>query len=299
MLIDDPLKDRQEANSSTMRDRTWDWYAAVARTRLEENAAVVVVQTRWHDDDLTGRLLRQARDDPQADQWEVLHFPALDAEGAALWPEKYPAEELQTIRATIGSWEFAALYQGDPKPEEGAIFKQEWFRRYDMPPHKAECYVIQVWDTAFEKGAENDPSACITLGVKDNQWYLLNVYRRRMEYPELVDQAKAQAGAWQPNVLEVEDAGSGRSLVQSLIRLTGLPVVRVKPDRAKTERAMLATPYCEAGRVWLPKAAPWLADFEQELFRFPGAEHDDQVDAFVYALLRAGAGTGRRWRLND
>lgn len=300
MVIDDPVKDRLEANSPTFRDRLWDWYCAVARTRLEDDAAVVVCQTRWHDDDLSGRLLRAAKDDAQADQWTVLHFPAIDDGGSALWPQKYPICELERIRATIGTWEFAALYQGDPKPQEGAIFRAEWFPRIERLPQRATCRIIQAWDTAFEEDRGADYTACVTLGIADNRIYVMNVWRQRLEFPDLIEAIQRQAEAWSPEAILIEDSGSGKSSRQQLNRLTLLPVIKVRAADYgdKTTRAMFVTPYCEAGKVWLPQAAPWLSVFEEELFRFPSAEHDDQVDAFVYALMRAGRGARVR-RVHD
>jgi len=295
-VIDDPLKDRRNANSPLQRDRDWEWYASVARTRLEDNAAVVLVLTRWHDDDLAGRVLKQSRDDPGADQWDVMHLPAINEAGEALWPEKYPLEELQKTKATIGAWEFAAQYQGDPQPEEGAIFYRDWFQRIERLPHHAECTVIQAWDTAFEEGQDNDYSACVTLGLLDNRVYLLNVWRERVEFPDLIRAIQTQAQVWKPNTIMIEDSGSGKSSRQHLSGLTMLPILPVRAGDYgnKATRARKVTPWCEAGKVWLPSAASWLASFEEELYRFPSSAHDDQVDAFVYAMMRAMQGSRRR-----
>jgi len=280
-IIDDPVKDEEEAASQTIRDKVWDWYQKVFRTRAEPDAAIIVVMTRWHLDDLVGRLLKQAKEEPASDQWTILHFPAIE-EGKALWPERYPIEVLEKIRSSIGGRAFESLYQGDPTVAEGQIIKREWWHYYREPPQFNR--VIQSWDTAFKDKSQNDYSVCTVWGEAQNGFYLLRVWRDKVEFPELKRVALALYERDNPGVVLVEDKASGQSLVQELQRNTRIPVLPVKVDSNKVARVNSATPLIEAGKVYLPENAPWLFDYIEELSAFPNAEHDDQVDSTTQAL---------------
>ena len=281
-IIDDPVKDEEEATSQVIRDRVWDWYQKVFRTRAEPDATIIVVMTRWHQDDLVGRLLRQAREDPTSDRWEVLHFRAIE-EGQALWPQRYPMPALEKIRASIGSRAFTALYQGDPTVAEGQIIKREWWKYYDEVPNLVRK--IHSWDTAFKEKAQNDYSVCTVWGEAQNGYYLLDVWRGKVEFPELKRVAIALDARDSPSAVPVEDKASGQSLIQELQRDTRIPVIPFKVDRDKVARAYAVTPLMEAGKVFLPRSARWLFDYIEELSSFPNAEHDDQVDSTTQALL--------------
>ncbi len=280
-IIDDPVKDEEEAASQTIRDKVWDWYQKVFRTRAEPGAAIIVVMTRWHQDDLVGRLLRQARKDPNADQWEVLHFQAI-REGQALWPERYPIEVLKKIQSSIGSRAFESLYQGNPTIAEGQIIRREWWKYYKEAPNFIRT--IHSWDTAFKDKSQNDYSVCTVWGEAQNGYYLLGVWRAKVEFPELKRAVIALNGRDKPSVVIVEDKASGQSLIQELQRETKIPVLPVRVDSDKVARAYAATPLIEAGKVFLPENAPWLFDYIEELSAFPNAEHDDQVDSTTQAL---------------
>lgn len=284
LLIDDPLKDAEEANSETIRRQLHEWYSSVAYPRLQPGGAVVLVSTRWHEDDLAGHLLRR---DPRG--WVVLSLPAI-AEvddsfrraGEALWPEKYPIKELEEKRAVIGGRTFDSLYQQHPSKAEGAIFKREWWRYVREFP--AFRRIVQSWDTAFKTGAENDYSVCTTWAEGDNGYYLLWFWRGRVEFPELKKRVSWLAEQWKPSVILVEDRASGQSLVQELRHASPLPIIQVKVDKDKLARAEAITPLIEAGRVFLPESAPWLNDFVNELAAFPTGAHDDAVDSTTQAL---------------
>lgn len=280
-IVDDPVKDAVEASSALIREKIWEWYRTVFRTRAAPGAAIVVVMTRWHCDDLVGRLLRLAESDPQADQWEVLHLPAI-SDGQALWPERYPIDVLEGIRTTIGSQAFAALYQGLPEIEGGNIVRREWWKYYrELPKHSR---IIHSWDTAFKGGQADDWSVCTVWAEAEAGYYLVDLWRGRVEFPELKRQAVALNDRDHPTAILVEDAASGQSLIQELRRGTRLPVLPVRPDRDKISRMTAVTPLIEAGRVLLPERAPWLADYLGELSAFPNGEHDDQADSTSQAL---------------
>jgi len=280
-IIDDPVKDEEEASSQTIRDKVWDWYQKVFRTRAEPGAAIIIVMTRWHQDALVGRLLKQAKEDPTADQWTVLHFPAIK-DGKALWPERYPLDVLEQIRASIGGRAFESLYQGNPTVAEGQIIKREWWRYFKVAPGFNRT--IHSWDTAFKDKTQNDYSVCTVWGEAQSGFYLQDVWRGKVEFPELKRIAIALYERDHPNAVIVEDKASGQSLIPELERNTRIPVLPVKVDSNKVARANAVTPLIEAGKVYLPESAPWLFDFIEELSAFPNAEHDDQVDSTTQAL---------------
>lgn len=285
-LIDDPVKDEEEASSSTIREKVWNWYSTVFRTRAQPDAAIVIIMTRWHEDDLVGRLLKQANEDPESDQWEVLWFKAIEQneEGAelALWPARYPLDVLRKIRSTIGSRFFTSLYQGNPTVAEGQIIKREWWRYYRERP--AIVRTIQSWDTAFKDKEMNDFSVCGTWAETRGGYYLLDVWRGKVEFPELKRVAAGLYNRDRPDVVLIEDKASGQSLIQEFQRNTNIPVIPVKVDKNKVARANASTPLIEAGKVYLPENAPWLIDYIDELSAFPNAAHDDQVDMTTQAL---------------
>lgn len=195
LLLDDPLKDREEAYSETIRRALHEWFTYVAYTRLQPGAAIVLIQTRWHEDDLAGRLLR----DQANENWVVLSLPAIAevdepfrCAGEALWPERFPLPELQRIRQSIGSAAWASLYQQRPSAAEGTIFKRNWVRTYREPPQSFER-IVQSWDTAFKSGAENDYSVVTTWGSTETGHFLLSLWRARLEFPELKRQVSSQA----------------------------------------------------------------------------------------------------------
>jgi len=284
LLIDDPLKGAEEARSEEIRRKLHDWYSSVARTRLQPDGAIVLISTRWHEDDLAGHLLRR---DPKG--WEILKLPAI-AEvdesfrraGEALWPETYSLEDLEEIRREVGGSTFVSLYQQHPAAAEGAVFKRAWWQYYREPPTCKR--IVQSWDTAFKTGAEHDFSVCTTWGVAANAYYLLGFWRGRVEFPDLKKRMSWLAEQWRPNQILIEDKGSGQSLIQELKYHSALPIIAIKVDRDKRARAEAITPLIEAGRVFLPESAPYLSTYVDELAAFPTGAHDDAVDSTTQAL---------------
>lgn len=288
LLIDDPIKSREDANSEPFRRGLKSWFESVAYPRLMPGAAIVLIQTRWHEDDLAGWCLKE-----QAQEgWTVLNLPAIAEtdegwrkEGDALWPEKFPLKRLMQIRQTIGGNEWPALYQGRPAAIEGAIFRREWWRSYSQAtlPSEFERIIVSL-DTAFKVGVSNDFSAAIAVGVGKHGYYVLHVVKDRLEFPELQRRLEAMCLKFHPDAVLIEDAASGQSLIQTLKAETRLPVLPVKPQGDKVSRAHAVTPLVESGRVLLPESAAWLPDFLDELSSFPNAAHDDCVDAFTQAI---------------
>ena len=287
LLIDDPIKDREEANSETIRRTLHEWYASVAYTRLTPDGAIIIIQTRWHEDDLAGWLLREH----SGENWDVLSLPAIAEqdesfrkEGEALWLEKFPLLVLQRIRTGISGRAWASLYQQRPAAAEGVIFKRDWWQLFSPPLTVKLDQIVQSWDTAFKKGTENDFSACTTWGVTSDGYYLLHLWRGRVEFPELKRVLASLAEEWKPNAILVEDKASGQSLIQELKLSAALPIIPVKVDSDKQSRAQAVTPLIEAGKIFLPQSAPWVSDFVEEMACFPNGTHDDVVDATTQAL---------------
>jgi len=286
LLIDDAIKSREQAFSAAERRSLQAWYESVAYTRLQPGGAIVLIQTRWHADDLAGWLLREHA----SEGWKVISLPAIAEiddplgrkEGEPLWPQRFPLDVLERIREAIGTAAWLSLYQQRPVAEEGAIFRKTWWRSYREQP---ECTrVVFSLDTAFKATQSADYSVLEVWGETTTGHYLLHVWRRRAEFPELSRNVVALAEIWKPHAVLVEDAASGQSLIQALKSETRLPILPVKPQGDKVARASAVSPLVESGKVFLPEAAPWLADFMEEVSVFPAAPHDDQVDALSQAL---------------
>lgn len=305
-FLDDPFKGKSEADSAAVRETISDWLFSEALTRLEAgNSVFLHIATRWHFDDLAGRLeAAQARGE-LIEPWTFVNLPALAEEndplgrapGEALWPERFPAERLNAIRQEVGPYVWQALYQGRPAPASGAMFKREWIRYAEVigdkivfPDGRAvaleQCFRFGTVDLAVSTKTSADYTVMQAWAVvKDMPALVLLEQRRgRIEGPDLVPALEALTDAWGLAVLEVEAQGFQLAITQQA-RRAGLPVRELKPDKDKVARAQPATAAFSAGQVWLPKGRPWLADFETELLQFPSAAHYDQVDAMAYAVL--------------
>jgi len=300
LIIDDPVKNAEDANSKTMRDKAAEWYKSTAYTRLEPGGAVIIIQTRWHEDDLSGRLLKE-----EPDKWKVINLPALAEEndpmgrtlGQPLSPHRYNIEALQEIKSTIGSYWFNSLYQQHPTPLEGAIFKAHHFKYWKPIPDGCDlgdkkvalstCRIFQTCDPAASTKDTADYFVLATWALtKENDLILLNLLRTRLEGPDQVNLFKQQYQKWSPAFQAVESVGLGKTLYQMLVR-EGLPVRELKPDKDKVTRALPAAARMESGCIYFLHSAPWLGEFESELLSFPTGAHDDQVDVLSYAVQLA------------
>jgi predicted phage terminase large subunit-like protein len=286
IVIDDPFKDRADALSPAIRKAVREAYSSVIYPRLMPGGAIVLIQTRWHEDDLLGWLLREHL----ADGWQLISMPAIAETdegwrktGEALWPEAFPVETLERTRKAIGEVAWVSLYQQRPASAEGAIFRRDWWRFYVDIPQSFDRIVMSA-DTAFKAGTESDYSVVTVWGETKTGFYLLHVLRERLEFPELKRTLVALASEWRPNSILIEDRASGQSLIQELQRETSLAALPISVDRDKVTRAQAVTPLIEAGKVFLPVAAPWIADYLDELSSFPAAPHDDLVDSTTMAL---------------
>lgn len=293
LLIDDPIKDRAEADSQTIRQSVWDWYTSTLYTRLAPGGGILLVQTRWHMDDLAGRLLEAERMG-EGDRWRMINFPAIAEHdekhrkaGEALHPERYPLEQLLTIKKAIGTRDWEALYQQHPTPDGGNIFKAEWLRFWTPTtlPSNFDQMVLS-WDMTFKDGDDTDYVVGQVWGRKGADRYLIDQIRARMGFTDTVAAFKAQAAKY-PRARRklIEDKANGPAIIDTL-KHTLSGIVAVTPDGSKTARAHAVTTFFEAGNVYIPSPEiyVWARDYIAELTQFPGAVHDDQVDATTQAL---------------
>jgi predicted phage terminase large subunit-like protein len=296
LIIDDPHKPG-EVVYATRRDRVHRWFCDTALPALDDkqSGAVILVKQRLHDDDLTSRVLRTA-----PGEWTVLSLAAIAPEderiaigenkyhfrkaGDLLHPEREPIHVLNSLREQFGVDTFAAQYQQSPLRPDSLILNQNWIQRYDqLPTRTSNSKIIQSWDTASKDGELNDYSVCVTLLYHAKKYYLVHVLRERLLYPQLRERAIAHARAQRADIILIEDAGSGIHLVTEL-KNAKLNAVPIKPQLNKRVRMAVQLEKLKSGTVLLPNQAPWLAQFEDELFAFPHCRHDDQIDAFGQAL---------------
>ena len=295
IVVLDDILDEQDAVSETAMENTWEWYTSGPRQRLQPNGAIIVINTRWKTDDLSGRLLRQ-QGQLKSDQWEILEFPAILPSGKPLWPEYWQLEELEKVKMSIGIKKWNAQWQQQPTNDEGAVLKREWWRKWkhDEPP---ECdYVLQTLDTAYSKKETADFSVIATWGVfypsadSGPALILLSVTKGRWDFPELKRIAKKEYVYWQPDNVLIEAKATGTSLQQEL-RKMNIPVTMYSPGgrrqgQDKISRANAVAPILESGMVWYPEGEEFAQDLVEECAAFPNGSHDDQVDVTVMALMR-------------
>ena len=298
-IIDDPVKNDQEAMSQTYRDATWDWYRATFSTRIQEDGAIILVMTRWHEDDLAGRLLNAQEEG--GDKWEIVNLPAIAEEGdslgrspgEALCPGLFTKETLESTKTRLGSYWWNALYQQRPSPAEGGIFKRNWWQYYRKAPDKFD-EILQSWDMSFKDTKTADYVVGQVWGRKGADKYLLDQVRDRMDFPATVQAVRSLSAKWpQVRVKLVEDKANGPAVIATLKReINGL--IPVEPQGGKVVRAWAVSPEVEAGNVYIPdpSIARWVHDFVEECSAFPNGAHDDQVDSMTQALMRLSKQTG-------
>jgi predicted phage terminase large subunit-like protein len=309
-LIDDSLKNAEEANSTVIREKQKEWLETTFMTREEPwsledpDGAIVITMQRWHEDDICGYMLQQElnaiEDEEDTEKWHIVFFEAIKTEvkpnfpksctveedwrspGEALCPERRPLHKLLKLknrleRAGKGRyWE--ALFQQAPRAIEGSIVKKEWFKYYGTAPAHPTL-IIQSWDTAQKANELADFSVCTTWAVTSSGYYLLDLYRKQVGSPDLIKDAINLGAKWKPNVVLVEDKGSGTGLIQHLKKSTTLSIVEINPTQEKMVRFSNEAPAIEAGNVFLPEVAPWLLDYEEEMTAAPNGVKDDQCDS--------------------
>ena len=328
LLVDDPIKSREDAESMTQRNRTWNYYTSALATRLQPQQSgtppkQIVILTRWHPDDLAGRL--QDTEDWSEGRWKHINFPAIKTikaktktsrrllpkdhpmyveagqlpdspgkrgiyleEEAALWPERFALDELKR-RERLNPREFASLYQQTPYILGGNIIRTEWWQKYpaDLSPENFQTLVIAC-DTAFKKTETADYSVAVVAGLDRNgDIYIVSILRGKYDFPELKQRLIQLNNRWRGRGLRamyIEDKASGQSLLQELKRQSGMSVIPYKVNTDKVARVNSILPLIQGGRVYLPEEADWLDAFIDESVSFPNGNHDDQVDAATMAI---------------
>ncbi|MCK9593444.1 MAG: phage terminase large subunit [Methanoregula sp.] len=303
-IIDDPIKNREEANSPTYRERVWNWYTSTFFTRLEKDAQILITQTRWHEDDLSGRILSLVDDNEE--KWTVIQFPAIaEGEGQkddpreigeALWPNKYSTSRLEAIKSVVGSYEFAALYQQRPAPAEGGLFKHHWFSIVDSFP--SDCRKIRRWDLSATSG-KGDWTAGLLLGERNGIFYVIDL-KHVQENPagveSLIHQTAVMDTSFVGQRMEQEPGSSGVNTIDHYARyvLKGFDFKGVRSTGSKIERARPVSAAAEAGNIRIVKG-PWNATFLDEVTIFPNGAHDDIVDTLSGAFSDLTLGNVRNF----
>ena len=307
IIIDDPIKPGA-VMSAAERTSVNQWYENTVYSRLNvpNDDVIILVMQRVHVDDLIGHVLEK-------EKWTYLDIPAIADErrvydlgrggshtreaGEVLDPERLNHTELDNIKANIVTYNFEAQYQQRPVPPGGALIKWAWFQTYDLVPGlRAFDLVVQSWDTASTVTESSSYSVCTTWGVRGSDYYLLDVVRERLEFPALKRRVVLKQRKYNADHVLIEDTMTGKALRQELRQSGALRPLPWHPKIDKITRMEQQTPKIEAGRVFLPKDAPWLHEFKAEVMAFPNGKHDDQIDSLSQFLSWIG---NRQWRRRE
>lgn len=286
LIIDDPIKNREEANSEVVRQSVWDWYTSTAYTRLEDNGAIVVVMTRWHEDDLMARLI-DAQDQPGGDKWTMLHLPAISENDEPLWPEKFTKDDLERIKANVGAYDWEALYQGRPTPREGAFFKVGLIEIVDAIP--AEAKRCRGWDKAATAGA-GDYTAGTKISAHNGIFYIEDCVRgqwdtaqRDLTIRQTAELDGIECAIWG----EQEPSSGGKDAARSFLSILAGFNVQVQPSTTnKQARADAFSAQVNAGNVKMLRNPEWNRVVLEEMRTFPLGKNDDIVDGASGAFNR-------------
>ena len=295
LIIDDPHSEQEAALAQVnpdIYDKVYEWYTSGPRQRLQPGGGIVIVMTRWSLRDLTGQVIKSSAS-RGGDEWEVIEFPAILPSGNPLWPEFWSIDELEKLHTELPNGKWMAQYQQQPTSDSSAIVKREWWKiwPHERPP---QCdYILQTWDTAFEKNTRADYSACTTWGVFYNDEdgglpniILLNAFKARMEWIELKKTAFEHYKDWEPDNILIEKKATGAPLIYEF-RAMGIPAMEFSPGKGqdKISRLNAVSDVIASGKVWVPDTR-WAEELVDEIASFPSGEHDDLVDATTLALAR-------------
>jgi predicted phage terminase large subunit-like protein len=295
LIIDDPHSEQEAALAQVnpdIYDKVYEWYTSGPRQRLQPGGAIVIVMTRWSLRDLTGQVIK-ASASRGGEEWEVIEFPAILPSGNPLWPEFWSKEELEALHEELPNSKWQAQYQQNPVGNESAIVKRDWWKWWTQERPPVCDYILQTWDTAFEKNNRADYSAGTTWGIWNNDEdngspniILLDTYKRRVEWVDLKKDVLDQYRQWEPDGVLIEKKATGAPLIYEL-RSMGIPVQEYTPSRGndKVSRLNSVSDIIASGKVWVPETR-WAEELVDEIAAFPSGEHDDLVDATTLALMR-------------
>lgn len=287
--VDDPFATREDAESETIRNKVWDWFSADFTTRLLPDAPLFIVATRWHSDDLIGRVEDMNRK-KKGLPWFIINMPAIctdidDPMGREidepLWKDFYTLDTLMNLKATLPSRDWNSLYQGKPVDEEGGIIIGSWLQRYEKLPSRDNWKRVTVSVDSANKNTDRADFTAIGVWIEmiNNCHYLVHVDRDKLELPKLIKRVENIIKEWGAEALLIEDKGSGTQYIQLMSQKSSAPIIPMSPNNNSKEfRLDGVSPMFEAGRVFIPKAGLWVPDYESELLSFPMGKYDDQVD---------------------
>lgn len=298
LIVDDPHSEQEAALAEVnpdIYDKTYEWYTSGPRQRLQPGGSIIIVMTRWSKRDLTGQILKDAVANESIGEWEVIEFPAILPSDKPLWPEFWELDELLKVKRDVPNSKWMAQYQQNPVSESAAIIKREWWKTWERETPPQCDFILQSWDTAFEKTQRADYSAQTTWGVfyhpDDNgvdqaNIILLNGARDRVEFPTLKQWAIDEYKEWDPDSVIIEKKASGAPLIYEM-RAMGIPVQEFTPTRGndKISRLNAVADIFASGRVWAP-ATRWAEEVIDEVAEFPAGSHDDFVDTVSMAMHR-------------
>ena len=298
LIIDDPIKPG-DVLSRVQRQNVNDWFHNTLYTRLDNKntGAILLVMQRVHEEDLVAHVQKW-------DEWEVLSLPSIATkdeayllqngkvitrkQGEALNPHLESLSKLKEIQNTLGNYNFQAQYQQNPIPERGNVINFDWFKRYSVLPQdgRRRARIIQSWDTAMTEHDGSDYSVCVTAQVINKQYYILNVLRQRLLFPDLIKAIQREKAKYNAQEVFIENKASGIEVIQLLNRQGMRGIIAIDPVGSKEDRIAAQSTLVESGRVWIPEAAPWIEEFKREVNAFPRGAHDDQLDALAQLLKR-------------
>lgn len=294
-MIDDPFKNMEEADSEVMRESVWKWYTSTFYTRLMPKAGIALIQTRWHDDDLAGRLLNEESNG--GDKWHVLELPAISSEGTALWPEWYPMDALERIRGVLPPRQWNALYQQNPIPDDGEYFKRDWFYEYDDLPQELNYYITHD-DAVTDKGGDYTEIGVWGIDSDDNI-YAVDWWSGQETSDVWLDRLIDLIKRYSPFTVIGESGPIRRAIEPFLLKrmtqrkiythIEWMPSINNKSTRSQAFQGLASM-----GKVFLPKKKVWADELMRQLMRFPAGKYDDKVDAC--ALI--GRAINRTWAAN-
>ena len=293
LIIDDPVKNSEQAHSATYRDKAKEWFNSTAYTRLEPDGAVILIQTRWHEDDLGGWILGNSDE-----EWTCIDMPAINEQGEALWPDRFNIKRLNEIKKQLGEYWFSAMYQQKPQPPEGGLLKRDWLQYYNTQDNQIRNVALTNtitytgWDLAISTKETADYTCSCTLkqDVNTGHLYIVDWSRDHIDFPTQQKVVPQMQSKWNAALIGIEDVSYQAALPQSLRGLR-LPIKQVHPIKDKVTRIISTFTLVEQGIVHFPNDHPLLAEFEHEYMMFPTATHDDLLDATEIALQMSMMGS--------